>query len=131
MIEAFAAARTVTESRLLLTSRYRFSLPVSRGDAADDLLDLQVPPLTEGQRRKLAWAELSRGLLDAEVSEEAEALAGRALAAAGAIPASRPSSPGRSRATRQGRGRHRRRRAYRASGVMPAGDVGSSSANWR
>ncbi len=30
VIEAFAAARTVTESRLLLTSRYRFSLPVSR-----------------------------------------------------------------------------------------------------
>lgn len=102
VIEAFAAARTLTESRLLLTSRYTFSLPASRGDVADDLLDLQLPPLTEGQRRKLAWAELSRGVLDAEVSEDAEVLAGRAREAAAGNPGLKPSSPGRFRATRVG-----------------------------
>ena len=51
VLHAFRRART--ESRLLVTSRYRFSLPAPRGDdLADTLVAIPLQPMDETDRRK-------------------------------------------------------------------------------
>lgn len=91
-IRAFDAVRGRTESRLLLTSRYMFSLPGDDGaDLADRLFELQLPPMNRRQRQKLLEAEarIARApnlALTHEQADRIEALLDRASAASGGNP---------------------------------------------
>ncbi|WP_082167425.1 CHAT domain-containing protein [Methylobacterium aquaticum] len=126
VIEAFAATRAMTESRLLLTSRYTFSLPTSHGDCAGLLLDLQLPPLTQEQCRKLAQAELRPVILASEINDVLEYLSERALAAAAGNPGlqalltrmilKNPSSAETGIIAVE---------SYRSTGTLPNGEVGN------
>jgi hypothetical protein len=86
VLRAFKAADT--ESRLLLTSRYRFPRPDGRGSDLADLLDrVQLRPM-EGKERDKQWRAAER-LVEREGEERgdrASELAGRAVAAAGGNP---------------------------------------------
>jgi tetratricopeptide (TPR) repeat protein len=84
VLRAFAAADT--PSRLLLTSRYRFTLPDGRGrDLADRLLSVQLRPMGEGERRK-QWRAAAKMQEQAGERAAAEQLAHLALAVAGGNP---------------------------------------------
>lgn len=81
LLSAFGKART--ESRLLLTSRYRFTLPDGRGgDLADHLAPIPLQPMAERDRLK----QLRAAATLAESAEPDRILAQRALTAAGGNP---------------------------------------------
>jgi len=91
VLQAFKAAET--ESRLLLTSRYRFTLPDGRGkELADLLAPVQLPSMAERERVKL-WQAAKRTAADGQeraVDEQQEsaqeALAKQVVAVAGGNP---------------------------------------------
>jgi tetratricopeptide (TPR) repeat protein len=86
VLRAFGAA--ATESRLLLTSRYVFTLPDGRGrDLADRLEHVQLPPMDKQERAK-QWraAERAAGHDEVRPGDPEAALVARALAAAGGNP---------------------------------------------
>ena len=86
VLSAFKA--TETESRLLLTSRYDFTLPDGRGgDLADTLERIQLPPMRDKERSK-QWraAERVAGRLEEGRDEEESSVAERALNLAGGNP---------------------------------------------
>ncbi|MCP4686981.1 MAG: hypothetical protein GY859_02965, partial [Desulfobacterales bacterium] len=56
VIQAFSRART--ESRLLFTSRYKFTLPYKGRDLIDDLLLLHLPPMDKYEGKKQASARV-------------------------------------------------------------------------
>lgn len=56
LVDAFDGAET--RSRLILTSRYRFTLTHRGRDVAERLLDLHVSPMSEADRRKQALARI-------------------------------------------------------------------------
>ena len=88
VLRAFHAAGT--ESRLLLTSRYVFTLPDGRGrgrDLADLLEPVQLRPMDEQERAKQWWAAERVARHDEVRRDNPEAaLVARALAAAGGNP---------------------------------------------
>lgn len=92
VIKAFDSVRGITDSRLLLTSRYLFTLPGDSGeDVAERLFALQLPPMNERQRVKLLQAEarMARApaaALDAGQAQRIEALLERASAASAGNP---------------------------------------------
>jgi hypothetical protein len=53
VLRAFSRART--DSRLMLTSRYTFTLPDADGDLAQRLYALPLPPMDQAGARKQAW----------------------------------------------------------------------------
>jgi len=57
ILRAFAAAGT--DSRLLITSRYRFALPDNGRDLAAGLVDIQLRPMSERERSK-QWSAAAR-----------------------------------------------------------------------
>ncbi len=91
ILQAFKGAET--ESKVLLTSRYRFTLPDNQGkDLADILATIQLPPMAERERAK-QWqaarrtaADNHRKPVDNEKKTKEERLANRMLAAAGGNP---------------------------------------------
>ncbi|TCT24230.1 CHAT domain-containing protein [Thiobaca trueperi] len=81
-----AFARASTASRLLLTSRYRFTLPDSRGrDLAETLDPVPLRPMDGLERRKQLGAA-ARTAKTAELSPGQQSLVERALDAAGGNP---------------------------------------------
>jgi tetratricopeptide (TPR) repeat protein len=77
-----AFARANTDSRLLLTSRYRFTLPDARGrDAAAALRCVHVPPMTTLEQRK-QWSAKMRELTEDQQRQIEANLVLRALQAA-------------------------------------------------
>jgi len=71
ILRAFAAART--DSRLLITSRYRFALPDGGRDLASRLVDIQLRPMSDRERGK-QWSAAARLARRAEVeTDEAQA----------------------------------------------------------
>lgn len=83
LLRAFEAADT--ESRLLLTSRYLFTLPDGRGgDLADVLQSVQLPSMEERERAKQWRAAERTAKLDG--GEVPSALVARAQGAAGGNP---------------------------------------------
>jgi tetratricopeptide (TPR) repeat protein len=86
ILRAFAAAET--ESRLLLTSRFDFTLPDGKGgDLAADLDRVHLPPTDESERlRQWRAAQHVAGHAESEESAEERALVDRAQALAGGNP---------------------------------------------
>lgn len=81
-----AFARAQTDSRLLLTSRYRFTLPDGRaGDLADGLTPVPLQTMDAVERQKQLWAA-ARTAQRETLSRAQERLLARALAAAGGNP---------------------------------------------
>ncbi len=81
LLSAFGKAQT--ESRLLITSRYRFTLPDGRGgDLADRLTPIPLQPMAERDRLK----QLRAAERLADQAEIDPTLAARALTAAGGNP---------------------------------------------
>ena len=83
-----AFGRAPTKSRLLVTSRYDFSLPDGRGgDLAADLIRQPLIAMPAGEREKqLRAAERIAGREDAERDAQTSALLARALDAGGGNP---------------------------------------------
>ncbi len=85
VLRAFAHANT--HSRLMLTSRYRFTLPDGADDLAARLHPLQLPPMDEAGARKQALRRLEAEPAAGEAAEEQRSrLAPRAIAAARGSP---------------------------------------------
>jgi hypothetical protein len=81
-----AFARAQTDSRLLLTSRYRFTLPDGRaGDLAEGLTPVPLQTMDAVERQKQLWAA-ARTAQRETLSRAQERLLARALAAAGGNP---------------------------------------------
>ena len=88
VLQAFDAVKATTQSRLLLTSRYRFTLPDGEGgDLAERLTAIPLPPMRPRERQK-QWRALKRVVDRAETGSEAEerGLVKRVLDAAGGNP---------------------------------------------
>ena len=86
VLSAFATAST--ESKLLLTSRYDFTLPDGRGgDLADELERVSLPPMHNDDRAK-QWraAELAAGRIDPGEEKATQELVARAQMEAGGNP---------------------------------------------
>jgi tetratricopeptide (TPR) repeat protein len=85
VLHAFTAAST--ESRLLITSRYDFTLDAGGRDLADELARVQLPPMDRGERSR-QWRAAERAVGLTELDEEADArqLAYRAQTLAGGNP---------------------------------------------
>ena len=84
ILRAFTRAQTA--SRLLLTSRYLFTLPDAAGqDLAEALVPVPLRPMDENERRK-QLAAAARTAETGSLAYTAEALAQRALTAAGGNP---------------------------------------------
>jgi tetratricopeptide (TPR) repeat protein len=85
LIRAFDAAQS--ESRLLLTSRYRFTLPDGKGrDWADRLFDVPLLPMDEGERDKQWRAAQAVKPRAGDCGDGEPALIGRAVTAAAGNP---------------------------------------------
>ena len=86
VLHAFAVAST--ESRLLITSRYDFTLPDAGGrDLADGLARVQLPPMDRGERsRQWRAAERAVGLTELDERADARELAHRAQTLASGNP---------------------------------------------
>ena len=85
VLRAFAHAST--HSRLMLTSRYRFTLPDGADDLAARLHPLQLAPMDEAGARKQALRRLEAEPAAGEAAEEQRSrLAQRAIAAARGSP---------------------------------------------
>jgi tetratricopeptide (TPR) repeat protein len=86
LLRAFAAAET--ESRLLVTSRFDFTLPDGGGrDLADELARVRLPPTDESERARQWWAaQRVAGHAESEEGAEERELVGRAQALAGGNP---------------------------------------------
>ena len=78
VLRAFALAHT--DSRLLLTSRYRFTLPDSHGDLAERLYALPLPPMdAAGARKQALRLQASQPVTAASGAEQQQALLTRCL----------------------------------------------------
>jgi tetratricopeptide (TPR) repeat protein len=87
VIRAFDDARGQTPSRLLLTSRFTVTLPDGRGgDWADRLAAVPLPPMDARQQAKQWRAARTLDGGGIVLSDEAESLLGRILAAAAGNP---------------------------------------------
>ena len=84
VLRAFAHAST--HSRLMLTSRYRFTLPDGADDLAARLHPLQLPPMDEAGARKQALRRLEAEPAVAAAEEQRSRLAPRAIAVARGSP---------------------------------------------
>ena len=78
VLRAFVLART--ESRLLLTSRYLFTLPDSNGDLAERLTTLQLPPMDAASARKqVLRAQGQQPVIAAPEAQQQQALLKRCI----------------------------------------------------
>ena len=78
VLRAFALART--ESRLLLTCRYLFTLPDNDGDLAERLVTLQLPPMDAASARKQALrAQGQQPVIAASEAEQQQDLLKRCI----------------------------------------------------
>jgi hypothetical protein len=86
VVRAFDAAIGRTASRLILTSRYAFSLPSGVGDLADRLRDIQLAPIDLHQRIVLKELQIQRAQHSDPLDEASHRLIDRSIQLANGNP---------------------------------------------